>query len=55
MLKTKDIVFHRPHARGLVLPPPFTDIERIKFTKLVGVYIMDDLGAGKQIDSLLNP
>ena len=54
MLKTKDIVFHLPIPRGLVMPPrPLTDIERVKFAKLLGVYIMDNLGAGKQIDSLL--
>ena len=53
MLKTKEIVFHRPNPRGLLMPPPLTNIERVKFAKLLGVYIMDNLGAGKQIDYLL--
>ena len=35
------------------MPPPLTNIEHVKFTKLLGVYIMDNFGAGKQIDYLL--
>ena len=53
MLKTKEIVFHRPNSRGLVMPPPLTNIQRVKFAKLLGVYIMDNLGAGKQIHYVL--
>ena len=53
MLKTKEIVFHRPNPRGLVMPPPLTNIDCVKFAKLLGVYIMDNFGAGKQIDYLL--
>ena len=53
MLKTKEIVFHRPKPRDLVMPPPLTNIDCVKFAKLLGVYIMDYLGAGKQIDYLL--
>ena len=34
------------------MPPLLTNIERVKFAKLLGVYIMDNLGAGKQIDYL---
>ena len=53
MLKTKEIVFHLPNPGGVVMPPPLTNIERVKFAKLLGVYIVDNLGAGKQIDFLL--
>ena len=35
------------------MPPLLTDIERVKFAKLLGVYIMNKLGTGNQIDSLL--
>ena len=35
------------------MPPPLTNIERVKFAKQLGIYIMDNLGAGKQIDYLL--
>ena len=35
MLKTKKIIFHRPNPRGLVVPPPLTNIECVKFTKLL--------------------
>ena len=36
MLKTKEIVFHRLNPRGSVMPPPLTNIDRIKFAKLLG-------------------
>ena len=35
------------------MPPPLTNIERVKFAKLLGFYIMDNICAGKQIDSML--
>ena len=53
MLKTKEIAFHRPKPRGLVMPPPLTNIDRVKFAKLLGIYIMYNIGAGKQTDYLL--
>ena len=53
MLKTKEIDYHRPNPRGLVMPPPLTNIDRVKFAKLLGIYIMYNIGAGKQIDYLL--
>ena len=36
MLKTNDIVFHRPNPRRLVMPTLLTNIERVKFVKLLG-------------------
>ena len=53
MLETKEIVFHRSNHRGLVMPSPLANINRVKFAKLLGVYIMDNLGVGKEIDYLL--
>ena len=47
MSKTKEMIFHRPNPRCLVPPPPLSNIERVKFTKLLGVYISDTFGAGK--------
>ena len=35
------------------MPPPLTNIDRVKFVKLLRVYIMDNLDAGKQIYYLL--
>ena len=32
------------------MPSPLTNIERVKFAKLLEIYIMDSLCAGKQID-----
>ena len=34
-------------------PPPLSNIERVKFRKLLGVYISDTLEAGKQIEYML--
>ena len=55
ILKTKEIVSHRPHPR-LYIPPvplndprlyspsiPLSDIERVKSVKLLGVYLSDTL------------
>ena len=53
MSKTKEMVFHRPNPRCLVPPHPLSNIERVKFTKLLGVNISDTLGAGKQIEYML--
>ena len=53
MSKTKKMVCHRPSPRCLVPPPPISNVERVKFTKLLGVYISDTLGAGKQIEHML--
>ena len=41
------------NPRCLVPPPPLSNIERVKFTKLLGVYISETLGAGKQIEYML--
>ena len=51
--KTKEMVFHRYSPRCLLPPPPLSNIERVKFTKLLGVYISDTLRAGKQIEYML--
>ena len=39
--------------RCLVPPPPLSNIERVKFTNLLRVYISDTLEAGKQIEYML--
>ena len=37
--KTKEIVFHRPNPRSIIVPSPFPNIERVTSIKLLGVYI----------------
>ena len=51
MSKTKEMVFHRPNPRCLVPPPSLSNIERIKFKKLLGVYIYQTL---LELESKLN-
>ena len=51
MSKTKEMVFHRPSLRCLVPPPPLSNIERVMFTKLLGVYIYQIL---LELESKLN-
>ena len=51
--KTKEIVFHRPSPRLLVLPSPITNIERVFLTKLLGVTITDDFRFNSHINSII--
>ena len=53
MDKTKEIVFHRPHCRNLLLPTTLPGIERVLSTKLLGVCFQADLGMGIHVDTLL--
>ena len=48
--KTKEIVFHRPNARSIILPSPLQNIERVTSTKLLDVYISHDLAANAQTE-----
>ena len=53
MSNTKEMVFHRLSPRCLMPPPQLSNIERVLFAKLLGVYVSDTLGAGKQIEYML--
>ena len=48
MSKTKELVFHRQNPRGLLIPPTIPNINRIKFAKILGIFVMDTLGAGNK-------
>ena len=53
LLKTKEIVFHRPNP-GLYIPPvPLSDIERVKSVKLLGVYFSDTLHFDEHVKYVL--
>jgi len=41
MIKTKELVFHRPNPCLYAPPPLLTDIERVNVIKLLGLYITD--------------
>ena len=51
--KTKEIVFTRPTLPRDVLPPPFNDIERVTFCKLLGVTIQSDLRFNMYVNQLI--
>ena len=53
MSKTKEVVCHDPNPRGLLPPPTIPNMERVKFPKLLDVFVMNTLGAGKQIEYIL--
>ena len=53
LCKTNELVFHRPNPRGFIPPPTLNNIERVKFAKLLGVFVMETLGASKQIEYIL--
>ena len=44
MDKMKEIVFHRPHPKNLLLPTTLPGIERVLSAKLLGVCLQSDLG-----------
>jgi len=43
LVKTKEIVFHRPRPSKYCLPPPLSSIERVSSVKLLGVHLTDRL------------
>ena len=50
--KTKEILFHRPAARNLSIPP-LPGIERVKQATLLGIDVMDTLSTAVYVDRLL--
>ena len=51
--KTKVIVFKRPNALNIVMPPPLTGIDRTEHAKLLGIVIDGCLAFSHQTDLLL--
>ena len=49
LLKTKEIVFHRPHPSKYCLPPPLSGIERVSSVKLLGVHLTDSLSMDEHV------
>jgi hypothetical protein len=53
LLKTKEMVFHRPNPRLFIPPPPLSvDIESIYVFKLLGVTLCPDLQFGEHISKV---
>jgi len=41
--KTEEIIFHRPAARNLIIPPPLRRIESVEQATLLGIDVTDTL------------
>ena len=54
LIKTKEIVFHRPHLSNTLLPLPVRDIEQVKSAKLLGVYLTSALSMDDHINFVLH-
>ena len=53
MLKTKEMVFHRPNPRLYIQPPAMPNIERVDEFKLLGVHFCSDLRFNSHISKVL--
>ena len=53
LLKTKELVFHRPKSSKTILPPCLTSIERISVAKLLGVFIDSQFRFSEHINFIL--
>jgi len=49
LLKTKEIVFHRPHPSKYCLPPPLLGIKRVSSVKLLGVHLTEGLSMDEHV------
>ena len=50
LTKTKKIVFHRLNPRNYLPPAKLNGIERVCIAKLLGVWLQNDMGEGKQVE-----
>ena len=50
MSKTKELIFHRPNPRNYLPSAEIIGIERVSFTKFLGVWLQDDMSACKHVD-----
>lgn len=53
LLKTKEMVFHRPNPRHMVFPPEIPDIARVNSFRLLGIQINPELKLSDYIDSMI--
>jgi len=54
LLKTVELVFHRPNLHHDILPPPLPGIERVKSAKLLGVHFSSDLKFTDHVSSIVS-
>ena len=53
LLKTKEMVFHRPNPRRILFPDKLQDIERVSEFKLLGVLLQTDLRFNDYVSALV--
>ena len=53
LLKTKEMVFHRPNPRNIVFPAELAGIERVGFFKLLGVQFQPDFRFSEYFTSVI--
>lgn len=52
-LKTKEIVFRKPHPTNYSLSPTYEDIELVHQVKLLGVFLSDNLSFEKHVNAIV--
>jgi len=53
LLKTVEIVFHRPNVSHDLLPPIMHSVSRVTVAKLLGVHLRHDLNFSLQVESVV--
>jgi len=53
LLKTVEIVFHRPNISHDLLPPIMHSVSRVADAKLLGVHLRHDLNFSQQVESVV--
>ena len=54
LLKTVELVFHRPNLNRDILPPPLAGIERVNSAKLLGVFFSSNLKFTDHVSSIVS-
>ena len=50
LAKMKEIAFHKSNPRNYLPSAELNGIERVDIAKLLGVWLQNDMGAGKQVE-----
>jgi hypothetical protein len=53
MLKTKEMIFHRPNPRNIIFPNELDGVQRVKTFTLLGVCLKSDLNFGDHISKII--
>jgi len=53
LLKTVEIIFHRPYVSHDLLPPIMHSVSRFAVAKLLGVHLRNDLNFSQQVESVV--